>query len=117
MGKTVVVVGASPKPERYSNIALKMLRDMGHAVIPVNPAFDEIEGIPVRRDLRDISEPIDTVTMYVGPDRGEALIGDIAALKPRRVILNPGAESSEIRRSLEAKGIEVLVVRPISSFT
>ena len=33
--KTVVVLGASPKPERYSNQAVVMLKDHGYEVIPV----------------------------------------------------------------------------------
>lgn len=41
----VAVLGASTKPERYSNIAVYSLLEHGHEVIPVNPAHTEINGI------------------------------------------------------------------------
>jgi len=37
------VVGASPKPERYANQAMRLLAQDGRQAIPINPAFDEIE--------------------------------------------------------------------------
>jgi predicted CoA-binding protein len=37
------VVGASPKPERYANQAMRLVAQHGHHEIPINPAFDEIE--------------------------------------------------------------------------
>ena len=47
MSETVAVLGASPKRERYSNQAIRLLRDYGHTVLPVNPAQQEIEGLRV----------------------------------------------------------------------
>ncbi len=43
-GKTVAVIGASPKPDRYAYRALQLLAEHGHRAIPINPAFDEILG-------------------------------------------------------------------------
>lgn len=97
----VAVLGASPKKERYSNKAIHMLRSHGHRVIPVNPGHREIEGLPVVSRLTDINQPVDTVTVYVGPDHIGPLISDIVKLKPARVIMNPGAESDELTRALD----------------
>lgn len=104
-GETVVILGASPKPERYSNKALRLLRSRGHKVIPVHPAVDRIDGLTVKRSLREIDESVDTLTLYVGPERGEALAEDIVALRPRRVIFNPGTESPRLEGRLAASGI------------
>ncbi len=106
--KKTVVLGASPKPERFSNKALRMLRSYGHDVIPVNPGHSVIEGLPVVRNLADIHEPVDTVTVYLSPNTGEQMAEAVAALKPKRVILNPGAESDTLEAVLESTGIEVL---------
>ena len=103
--QTVVIVGASNKPERYANKAQKLLRQHGHKVIPVHPLLTEIDGVPVQQSLAAISEPVDTVTMYVGPDRSAALADTLVALKPKRVIFNPGAESSLLEQRLRAAGI------------
>lgn len=101
----VAVLGASPKKERYSNKAIVMLKAHGHRVIPVNPGEREIEGLAVVGRLTDIQQPVDTVTVYVGPAHIGALIPDIVALKPRRVIMNPGAESDDLIEALDQAGI------------
>lgn len=101
----VAVLGASPNEERYSNKAVRALLAQGHDVIPVNPAQTTIEGLPVAQSLSAIKGPIDTVTVYVGPQHIGPLIAEIVALAPRRVIINPGAESSLLTQSLQAAKI------------
>ncbi|MFN8392522.1 MAG: CoA-binding protein [Bdellovibrionota bacterium] len=105
--KVTVVVGASPKPERYSNKAVRSLRAHGHRVIPVHPVHSAIEGLNTVARLDQIQVPIDTVTLYVSPDTGEKLVDDLVRLAPRRVIMNPGAESEKLELALSAAGIEV----------
>ena len=103
--QTVAVLGASANPERYSNMALRRLRDAGHRVIPVNPALAEIEGLPVVKSLGEIQGPVDTLTLYVGPQRLAPLTGEILRLAPKRVIFNPGTESPELAAALDRAGI------------
>ncbi|MBN8419124.1 MAG: CoA-binding protein [Verrucomicrobia bacterium] len=103
--ETVVIVGASNNPERYSHRALLLLRKDGHAVVPVHPALAEIEGIPVVADVGSISGPVDTVTMYVGPAISSGLQDKLIALKPGRVIFNPGAENASLADALQKAGI------------
>jgi hypothetical protein len=104
--KTTLVVGASPKKERYSNKALHMLQEYGHEVIPVHPAMDEIDGVPTRRRLEDVDQKVHTVTLYVGPTRSHAMQDAIIALRPKRVIFNPGAECEALKTGLEKEGID-----------
>jgi predicted CoA-binding protein len=103
----VVVLGASPKRERYSNMAQRLLMEIGCTVIPVNPGQSEIEGVPVTRNLSDIPGSVDTVTMYVSPDVSEKLTSELIRLKPQRVIFNPGTESPTLQATLEKSGIAV----------
>ncbi len=105
--KTTVVLGASNKEDRYSNRAIKLLSKYGHPVIPVHPLLDQIDGIPVTKELASVTQPVDTVTLYLNPARGEELIEAIAALHPKRVIMNPGAESELIESRLQSLGISV----------
>lgn len=100
MGQTVAVLGASHKPERYSNQAVRMLTEYGHNVIPVTPGRKEIEGLTVVPELGGITAKIDTLTLYVGPDRSAQMLDAIVALKPGRVILNPGTESESLQHAL-----------------
>ena len=104
--ENVVVVGASANEERYSNKAMRMLAEYGHNPIPVAPAIDTLLGRKVHARIADVSDPVDTVTLYVGPARQAGLFEEIVALKPRRVIFNPGTENPEQYDTLKAAGIE-----------
>ncbi|MBX7208322.1 MAG: CoA-binding protein [Verrucomicrobiaceae bacterium] len=101
----VAVIGASENPGRYSHRALVMLREHGHQVVPVHPKLATIEGLPVAPDIASIEGPVDTVTMYVGPQISSGLADALIALKPRRVIFNPGAENPALAAKLSTAGI------------
>lgn len=105
---TVAILGASKKAERYSNRAFHMLRDNGHDVIPVHPVLGELEGVPVAASLTEIDRPVHTLTVYVGPRHIGPEIDAILALRPERVILNPGTESPELMAALDKAGISYL---------
>lgn len=105
---TIVVLGASDNPERYSHKALVRLIAAGHKVVPVHPTLKEVEGLPVVRNIQSVREPVDTVTVYVNPTVLETIGPAIAELKPRRVIFNPGAENESVRQSLASRGIETI---------
>ena len=104
----VAILGASPKPDRYAYKAFQMLRDYGHQPIPVNPAFDEILGEKCYLTIAEAPKPIDTVTLYLGEARSNPLIDEIIASKPRRIIMNPGAENQTLAQKAEDAGIEVV---------
>jgi predicted CoA-binding protein len=104
---TVVVLGASPKPDRYAFLAMQKLRENGYHAVPVNPAFNEILGEPCYRSISDVPDAIDTVTVYLGKARSDPLVDDIVAKNPRRIIMNPGAENETLADKARARGIEV----------
>src|SRR5437868_543905 len=104
----VVVLGASPKPGRYAYKAMQMLRKHGHEAIPVNPAYPEILGSKCFSRMTEVPAPVDTVTVYLGKRRSDALIDHITSASPRRIILNPGAENDELSRAARERGIEVV---------
>ena len=106
--KTVAILGASPKPDRYAYKAFELLREFGHRPLPVNPAFDEILGEKCYPTISDAPGPIDTVTLYLGEARSNPLIDEIIGAKPRRIIMNPGAENSALAAKAEEAGIEVV---------
>jgi predicted CoA-binding protein len=97
----VVVLGASPKPTRYSHQAVKLLHDRGYRVVPVHPKAVRIDRIPVVQRLSAVPRPVHTLTLYVGPERSREMIDDIVDLSPGRVILNPGTESGELEHALK----------------
>ena len=104
--ESVVVLGASPKPARYSNKAVRLLLEHGHRVIPVHPAIEELEGLPVVASLEEIEGRVDTLTVYVSSDLSTPLLDAIVQLAPKRVIFNPGTENQPLLSALEQNGIE-----------
>jgi predicted CoA-binding protein len=58
--------------------------------------------------LTAIPVPIDTVTVYLSPQKQASVIQDILAVRPRRVIFNPGAENASATETLARHGIDVV---------
>ena len=105
----VVVLGASPKEKRYSNQAVRELLAHGHHVYPVHPLSAEIHGQKCYKHLDEITHKIDTLTLYVGKDRSTQLIDSILSMKPKRIIMNPGAENELLEAKAKENGIEVVI--------
>lgn len=102
----VAVLGASPKPARYANQAIRQLLEQGYHVTPMHPKFAEIEGLKVANDFDAVDQPVHTLTLYVGTERLAPQIDDIVAMNPKRVIFNPGTESVPLQQALDRAGIE-----------
>lgn len=105
-GETVVILGASDKPERYSYRALKMLQDHGHDVLLVSPRLKSIEELIVYPDMKKMKD-VDTITVYVNSTISSSLKDEIIELNPKRVIFNPGSENPELMEALEKANIKV----------
>lgn len=104
----VLIVGASDSPERYSYKALHMLRSKGHEVFLYSPKHQEIEGLKVYQNFTEIPKPIDVITLYVNPTIGAQMAKELAALKAKLTIFNPGTESSTLANHLETHGTKTL---------
>ena len=103
----VAVLGASDKPDRYSNMLIKRLRAKGHEVFPINPALASIDGLPVYRSLRDLPPGIDVLSVYMNAERSDALSDAILGSAIPRVIFNPGAENGALEKRLQDNGFQV----------
>lgn len=105
--KRTLVLGATPNPERYAYLAVKRLRSHGHETIPVGIRSGEIDGLAIQQGT-PAQEGIDTVTLYIGPQRQPAYYDYILGLHPKRIIFNPGTENPELEQLAEAQGIETV---------
>jgi predicted CoA-binding protein len=106
--RNVAVLGASQRPDRYSNQAVRLLANFDYRPIPVNPAFEEVEGLKCFPGLSEIGETVHTITLYLRAARSTPLIDEILATNPHRIILNPGAENEELAAAASGAGIEVV---------
>jgi len=107
MTKKTLVIGASEKPERYSNKAIRMLRRYGYPVEAIGLKEGQVEGVKIKTGF-PVLEGIHTVTLYLNPKRQEVYYDYLLAMKPERIIFNPGTENPLFSAMAERQGIEVV---------
>jgi predicted CoA-binding protein len=106
--KKTVVLGASPKPIRYSYAAVQQLASKGHEAVPIGVRDGEIEGIEIIKGTPEV-EGVHTITLYLSPPRQPQYYDYIFSLNPKRLIFNPGTENLELIQMAKDKGIGVEV--------
>ena len=92
--KKTVVLGASPNPERYSNLAVKRLHEHKIPVVPVGRRDGVIDGETIIKGEPAIDN-VHTVTLYLNAANQKQYYDYILSLHPKRIIFNPGAENPE----------------------
>lgn len=102
-----LVIGASTKPERYSNMAIHALRENNHDVIGLAKREGFVSDVRIQTEFPS-TENVHTVTMYVGAENQVEYYKSLLELKPDRVIFNPGTENFELAELLELNGIETI---------
>ncbi len=105
---TVAIVGASPKPDRYSHQAVLKYLERGYTVWPVNPARQAVAGLPAFASLTELPGKPDIVSMYVNPTTGAGILDEIVASAPKILWLNPGADGEPIASAARARGLRVV---------
>jgi predicted CoA-binding protein len=109
MSKVVAVIGASSDRDKFGNRAVRAFRQQGYIVVPINPHEVEIEGLKTYASVLDVPGPVDMASLYVPPDIGEQVIGEIARKGIGEVWLNPGAESDALIARARALQIQPIV--------
>ncbi|HET9690441.1 MAG TPA: CoA-binding protein [Acidimicrobiales bacterium] len=108
--RTIAVVGASGTPGKAAwEVPQRLLAD-GWQVVPVNPAYDQLYGLPCHPDLAAATEanggPLDLVDVFRPPAAAARVAADAVAVGARAVWLQLGIRSAEARRVVEAAGID-----------
>ena len=93
-----------------------MLHHQNISVVAIGLKAGEIDGVKIQTGMPKI-EDVDTVTLYVGPQHQPQYYDYILALKPQRVIFNPGSENHEFEEKVKDAGIEVLQACTLTMLT
>jgi len=102
--KKTLVIGASLKNERYSNKAIKKLREYKHPVKAIGLREGTVLDVAIDKEKLDYKD-IDTVTLYLNAKRQFDYYDYVVSLNPKRVIFNPGTENIEFYELLEENKI------------
>ncbi|HWB63833.1 MAG TPA: CoA-binding protein, partial [Chitinophagales bacterium] len=86
------------------NKAIRLLRQHGHEVVAVGRDKGEVAGVGIQADFPE-NGSIDTVTLYLNPEKQKLYYDKILSAHPRRIIFNPGTENPEFEKMARQKGI------------
>lgn len=106
--KKTLLLGATTKPDRYAFSAINALTQKGHTVLAIGQNTGEVAGVKIYTKAVPVKN-IDTVTLYLNPNRQRDYYNYIVEAQPKRVIFNPGTENPELYQLLELNNIEVEV--------
>lgn len=103
MYKTLVL-GASLKEERYSNMAIKSLVENNVETVAFGLRKGIVSGIEIETE-KVIYEDVHTITLYLNAQRQKEYYNYMLSLKPKRIIFNPGTENYEFIELLKENNI------------
>lgn len=105
--KPTLVLGASENPERYSNRAIRDLQSYHHPLWAIGARKGMVGSTMIETDQIPCPS-IDTVTLYLSPERQKPYYEYILSLTPHRIIFNPGTENEELAALAEQQGIKTI---------
>ncbi len=100
-----LVIGASDRNDKYSNIATRLLLHKGYEVKTIGSRAGFIGQTEILTEMIPW-EDIHTITLYINPEIQKKYYEYILKLKPKRILFNPGTENDELRKLAESAGIE-----------
>ena len=105
--KNTLVLGASLKPSRFSNICINSLVEENVPTFAIGLLEGEVAGVRIQKGLPQF-ENIHTITLYLGPKNQTGYYDYIIGLKPRRIIFNPGTWNMELVNLAKENNIEIV---------
>ncbi|MCR4335999.1 MAG: CoA-binding protein [archaeon] len=108
--KTIAILGASAKKEKFGNKCVRAYKQLGWKIFPINPNEKEIEGIKCYSSIKEILEKPDRVSIYLHSQITLSLIPELKEAGIQEVMLNPGAESDELISELKKNNITPIKV-------
>lgn len=106
--KNWAVVGAHPSPDKYGHKIYKKLRKFGYHVTPVNPVYDEVDLVQTFPSLKEVTTPIDCISVVVSPKRAMQVVKDALELGIKYIWFQPGAFDEAVIDFAEGSGLEVV---------
>lgn len=103
--KNWVVVGDVLNRLKYAYKILSSLKEAGFNVVGVNPSVKNEEAY---KCLSDIPYKIEVLNLCINPDKGIKILQEALELKIDKILIQPGAENSEILDFCSVNGIQAI---------
>ena len=102
------IVGATANKKKYGYKVLIDLKNKGFKVVPVNPKYEEVAGLPCVPDLISMEERPDVVILIVGQDNAKKIVKECLDLKLNRLWFQPGSEFKEAVTMAQKAGFKIM---------
>lgn len=110
--KDVAIAGASPNKDNFGLSLMKELSKSGYHIYPVNPRYDEIEGIACASTVKDLPAKVESVILAVPPPLTEEIVQQCIGTAVKRVWMikgvGRGAYSETAHQLCRENDIEVV---------
>ena len=110
-GRSVAVVGLSPKPDRPSYVVARYLQAQGYRIIPVNPNTQEILGEKAYPTLLSIPEKVDIVDIFRRPEEVPPVVEEAISIGARVVWMQEGIVNEAAAQRAREVGLKVVMDR------
>ena len=105
--RRIAVVGLSPDPSKASYGVAQYLSQY-YEVVPVNPNYEDIEGVRCYPSVASIPGPIDLIDVFQRSERVPDFVDDALAAGSPYFWMQLGIRNAAARAALEAKGVQVV---------
>lgn len=103
--RSIIIVGASSNRARFANRAVRAYRDLGWTVYPIHLREKEVEGLRCYPSIADVPAEARTLSLYLPPQAGIAVLDAAPGKGVKDVFVNPGAGSPELVEKIRALGL------------
>jgi len=108
--KTIAVVGIKDESRQFeaAHTVPAYLHNHGYKIIPVNPFYKKVFGIPTVASLDEIKEPVDIVQVFRAPANVMKHAEEALRIKPKVFWMQTGIRHQQAAHKLAAAGIQVV---------
>jgi len=110
--KDVAIAGASAKKDNFGRSLMKELSKSGVQVHPVNPGYDEIDGVACVGSVKELPANVESVILAVPPALTEEIVQQCIGTAVKRVWMikgvGRGAYSEKAHQLCRENDIEVV---------
>lgn len=75
--KSYAIIGASNEMLKYGYELVVTLNDAGYNIFPINPKYEEIEGVKCYPSLKELPEKPEVIIIALAPHNTERVIKEI----------------------------------------
>jgi predicted CoA-binding protein len=107
---TIAIIGASTDRGKFGNKAVRAYACKGYEVYPIHPKAETIEGKRAYPSVLEVPVAmLDRISIYLPPEKGLQVLGEVARKPVKEVWLNPGAESPALIAKARELGLKLVL--------